>query len=188
MGHLETPFPGTRFPLLLKLCAVESVQCSSSGGGAGGVEHGGSPKGPPPTLLLSSPPSGRIPPPPSPGLSTHRDYVWTGVCHPNRFSVLPRRTKWEGGAGDEVERLTTVGGRGGPPPPRQTTPAATSTTVVHQLLGTANAQTAHHATSSTAPTHQPLGSVNAETTPARAPAVAADRKQRPDATCEGKNG
>ena len=27
-----------------------------------------------------------------------------------------------------------------------------------------------------------------ETTPARAPAAAADRKQRPDATCEGKNG
>ena len=45
-----------------------------------------------------------------------------------------------------------------------------------------------HATSSTAPTHQLLGSANAETTPARAPAAAADRTQRPDATCEGKNG
>ena len=33
-----------------------------------------------------------------------------------------------------------------------------------------------------------LGSANAETTPARAPAAAADRTQRPDATCEGKNG
>ena len=32
------------------------------------------------------------------------------------------------------------------------------------------------------------GSANAETTPARAPAAAADRTQRPDATCEGKNG
>ena len=42
--------------------------------------------------------------------------------------------------------------------------------------------------SSTAPTHQLLGSANAETTPAGAPAAAADRKQRPDATCEGKNG
>ena len=41
---------------------------------------------------------------------------------------------------------------------------------------------------STAPTHQLLGSANAETTPARAPAAAADRTQRPDATCEGKNG
>ena len=29
---------------------------------------------------------------------------------------------------------------------------------------------------------------NGEATPARAPAAAADRKQRPDATCEGKNG
>ena len=38
-----------------------------------------------------------------------------------------------------------------------------------------------------APTHQLLGSANAETTPARAPATAADRKQQPDATCEGKN-
>ena len=32
------------------------------------------------------------------------------------------------------------------------------------------------------------GSANAETTPARAPAVVADRTQRPDATCEGKTG
>ena len=45
-----------------------------------------------------------------------------------------------------------------------------------------------HATFSTAPTHQLLGSANAETTPARAPAAAANRKQRPNATCEGKNG
>ena len=50
-------------------------------------------------------------------------------------------------------------------------------------------QTAHPAASTTAPAHQPLGSANAETTPAGAPAAAADdRKQRPDATCEGKNG
>ena len=35
---------------------------------------------------------------------------------------------------------------------------------------------------------KPLGSANAETTPARAPAAAADRTQRPDTTCEGKNG
>ena len=54
--------------------------------------------------------------------------------------------------------------------------------------GGADAHTAHHATFSTAPAHQLLGSANAETTPARAPAAAADRKQRPDATCEGKNG
>ena len=59
---------------------------------------------------------------------------------------------------------------------------------IRQLLGAADAQTAHPATSITAQAHQPLGSANAETTPARAPAAAADRKQRPDATCEGKNG
>ena len=59
---------------------------------------------------------------------------------------------------------------------------------IRQLLGAADAQTAHHATSSTAPAHQLLGSANAETTPARALAAAADRKQQPDATCEGKNG
>ena len=70
----------------------------------------------------------------------------------------------------------------------QTTPATTSTSSICQLLGATDAQTAHHATSSAAPAHQILGSVNAETTPARAPAAAADRKQRPDATCEGKNG
>ena len=70
----------------------------------------------------------------------------------------------------------------------QTTPATTSTSSIRQLLGAADAQTAHHATVSTAPAHQPLGSANAEMTPARAPAAAADRKQRPDATSEGKNG
>ena len=70
----------------------------------------------------------------------------------------------------------------------QTTPATTSTSSIRQLLGAADAQTAHDATFSTAPTHQLLGSANAETTPARGPAAAADRKQRPDATCEGKDG
>ena len=70
----------------------------------------------------------------------------------------------------------------------QTTPATTSTSSIRQLLGAADAQTVHHATFSTAPSHQLLGSANAETTLARAPAVAADRKQRPNATCEGKNG
>ena len=59
---------------------------------------------------------------------------------------------------------------------------------VHQLLGAADAQTAHPATSRTAPTHQRRGSANAETTPAGAPAAAADRTQRPDATCEGESG
>ena len=47
---------------------------------------------------------------------------------------------------------------------------------------------AHPATSSTAPARQRLGSANAETTPAGAKAAAADRTQRPDATCEGKSG
>ena len=59
---------------------------------------------------------------------------------------------------------------------------------IRQLPGAANAQTAHPATSSTAPAHQLLGSANAEMTPAGAPAAAADRKQRPNATCEGKTG
>ena len=70
----------------------------------------------------------------------------------------------------------------------QTTPTTTSTTSIRQLLGATDTQMAHPATTSTAPAHQPLGSANAETTPARAPAAAADRTQRPDATCEGKNG
>ena len=42
----------------------------------------------------------------------------------------------------------------------QTTPATTSTSSIRQLLGAADAQTAHHATFSTAPTHQLLGSAN----------------------------
>ena len=67
-------------------------------------------------------------------------------------------------------------------------PATISTASIRQLLGAANAQTAHPTTFSTFPTHQLLGSANAETTPAGAPAAAADTKQQPDATCEGKNG
>ena len=59
---------------------------------------------------------------------------------------------------------------------------------MRQLLGAADTQTAHPATFSTAPAHQRLGSANAETTPAGAPAAAADRTQRPDATCEGETG
>ena len=43
----------------------------------------------------------------------------------------------------------------------QTTPATTSTSSIRQLLGAADAQTAHAATTSTAPTHRPLGSANA---------------------------
>ena len=59
---------------------------------------------------------------------------------------------------------------------------------IRQLLGATDTQTAHDATSSTAPAHQPLGTANAERTPAAAPAAAADRTRRPDATCGGKNG
>ena len=70
----------------------------------------------------------------------------------------------------------------------QTKLATTSTTSIRQPLGATDTQAAHHATSSTAPAHQPLGSANAETTPARATAAAADRKQQPNATCEGQNG
>ena len=49
----------------------------------------------------------------------------------------------------------------------QTTPATTSTSSIRQLLGAADAQTAHHATFSTGPTHQLLGSANAEIYTAR---------------------
>ena len=82
-----------------------------------------------------------------------------------------------GGAG--AGGRTTGGGGGG---------ATTSTSSIRQLLDAADTQAAHPATSSTAQTHQLLGSANAETTPARARAAAADRKQQPDVTCEGKNG
>ena len=79
-------------------------------------------------------------------------------------------------------------GGGGGSNNSQTTPTTTSTAPIRHLLGAADVQTAHPATSSTAPTHQRRGSANAEPTPAGAPAAAADRKQRPDTTCGGKNG
>ena len=96
-----------------------------------------------------------------------------------RQNVLPGRFVAQVVSSDVLERPYTAGGGGG-------TPGTTSS--IRQLLGAADAQTAHPATSGTAPAHQRLGSANAETTPAGAPAAAADRKQRPDATCEGKYG
>ena len=45
---------------------------------------------------------------------------------------------------------------------------------IRQLLGAADAQTAHPATSSAAPAYQLLGSANAKTAPQGAPAAAAD--------------
>ena len=95
----------------------------------------------------------------------------------------------EGGGGGQWGRLwKACGQRCVDSKNSQTTPATTSTSSIRQLLGAADTQTAHHATFSTVPTRQPLGSANAKATPARAPAAAADRKQRPDATCEGTNG
>ena len=92
-----------------------------------------------------------------------------GVVVRTRISIAPNGRQ---------ERRATV----------QTPPTNSDQGAICQLLGTIDAQTAHPATFSTAPTHQLLGSVNAETTAAGAPAAAADRKQRPDATCGGKNG
>ena len=70
--------------------------------------------------------------------------------------------------GTQRGRLWTTGGR-------------------QRCVGSKNGQTAA-ATTSTAPVRQQLGSANAETAPARAPATAFDKTQRPDAACEGKNG
>ena len=91
--------------------------------------------------------------------------------HQTAFARGGNRTHWAGGGSGG--RRGAAGGGGG--------------RAIRQLLGAADAETAHPATSSTAPAHQPLGSANAATTPAGAPAAAADRTQRPD-TCEGKNG
>ena len=102
-----------------------------------------------------------------------------GVGHLGLMHTGTRRSRlWTAGG-----RRRCVGSKN-----RQTTPAATHTPAVRQLLGPANAQTAHPAATTTAPTHHPLGSANAATTPAGAPAAAADRKQRPNATCGGQNG
>ena len=70
----------------------------------------------------------------------------------------------------------------------QTTPATTSTTPNTPIIGRrghANGTSRHIQHSPGTPT---TGLRNAETTPARAPAAAADRMQRPDATCGGKTG
>ena len=91
------------------------------------------------------------------------------------YSSAPIKTQGQWGGGVDSKTVKRPRQQPAQPPKRQ-------------LLGAADAQTAHPATFSTAPTHQLLGSANAETTPAGAPAAAADRTQRPDATCEGENG
>ena len=70
----------------------------------------------------------------------------------------------------------------------QTTPATASTSSVRQLLGAADAQTAHHVTSSTAPTHQLLGSANAETTPARSRPQRLTERSDPTQHAKGRTG
>ena len=110
-----------------------------------------------------------------------------------------RQHRGHGGLWDRAPRHCRSGAADGGPHASHTRGRGTANTVkrpqqqsaqppTHQLLGAADAQTAHPAASSTAPTHQLLGSANAETTPAGAPAAAADRTQRPDATCEGRPG
>ena len=145
-----------------------------------------------------------VPPVPPLGQSRSTTDHTSWPCHMHPSGVQP----WAGGTRRSLDPHTTTAASPAPPPgpgaPVHTTPH----TAVHSpkstrrtapatrpllsslptLLGAPDAQTAHHATSSTAPAHQPLGSANAETTPATAPAAAADRTQRPDATCEGKNG
>ena len=64
----------------------------------------------------------------------------------------------------------------------------TGTSSIRQLLGTADAQRAHHATFSTAASHQLLGSTNAETTPTRAPAAAATESSNPAQHAKGRTG
>ena len=113
------------------------------------------------------------------------------LVHVNDSEVIVRVCAYLEPAGSKLRAafLCTCGGqRCVDSKNSQTTPATTSTSSIRQLLGAADTQTARHATFSTVPTHQLLGSANAEMTPARAPAAAADRKQRPDATCKGKNG
>ena len=120
------------------------------------------------------------PHPPTPPLKDWAKFS-SGPLTNQKFSrkAQHHRRRGKGGAADRgVWAAKTV-----KRPPQQ--PAQPP---VRQLLGAADAQPAHSATSSTAPAHQLLGSANAETTPAGAPAAAADRTQRPDATCEGTNG
>ena len=136
-----------------------------------------------------------LPPPPPAGLTDRLGgRLWTCAA-PNRFRGPLRRPrpgtrhqpapgpgKGSDGAAqtfaevveDWLVPAAAAGGGGAQP-------------LVHQRLGTANAQMAPAATS-TVPVHQPLGSANAEMTPAGAPAAAAVRTQRPAASREGKNG
>ena len=88
-----------------------------------------------------------------------------------------------GGEGGGAPRATVGAGRGREAGGRaakmvKRPPQQPPQPPIRQLLGNANAQTAHPAATSTAPAHQLLGSANAEMTPARAPAAAADRTQR----------
>ena len=151
----------------------QDKRCPEGGGGrwAAGASCPG-PSPPPPPAHCSSHPPPPLPPVLQSSATTH--------C-PRMFLNMTRVGTRRGGAGAEDGGVWTAKTVKGPPQQRAQPP-------IRQLLGAAGAQTAHPATFSTAPAHRPLGSANAEMTPAGAPAAAADRTQRPDATCEGKDG
>ena len=68
----------------------------------------------------------------------------------------------------------------------QTTPATTSTTPIRQLLGAADAQTACHIQHS--PNTPTTGLRERGNDTSKSTGRSGDRKQQPDATCEGQNG
>ena len=140
----------------------------------------------PPPAPRDRPPGTRDRPPPHPrgggdGHPMTLDRGGGGVEEQGTWASRAQKHS-EAGYGQPVDRgvWTTKTVKRAPQQPAQPP--------IRQLLGAADTQTAHPATFSTAPAHQRLGSANAETTPAGAPAAAADRTQRPNATCEGKNG
>ena len=81
--------------------------------------------------------------------------IWTDWAR--KCAALGSALYRGGGGGTQRGRLwTACGQRRVDSKSSQTTPATTSTSSIRQLLGAADAQTAHHATFSTAPTHQLL--------------------------------
>ena len=199
------------------LATEDAIRCPGpgEGGGSGGPRTPTTPP-PPPCTWSTARATAPSPAQPTPGV-VKQDKSSGGSVDTTKTRSGPQRVRMSGGkrpmgAAKGKQSDTEALCQPPPPPPQgglrptvseggrpvdrgawatktvKRPPQQPARPPIRQRLGAADAQMAPPATFSTAPAHQLLGSANAETTPARAPAAAADRTQRRDATCEGKNG
>ena len=195
-------------------CSLTPVALPPAGdpkcrGGSISVAPSSPSRPPPPSITAGFPPRrgldllcgfGVLPPPPPPPPAPHPSKGWatsglswltiTGTHGGRPGQRVEEQGTWasctqkhsKAGHGRPVDRGTWTAKTVKRPRQQPAQPP------IRQLLGPADAQTAHPATSSTVPTHQLLGSANAETTPARAPPQRPTERSDPTQRAKGRTG